>query len=167
LSDSELAVIAAQLGSDVPFFLSSGQALVVGRGDIVQPITLEIPWTFGLVIPDIHVNTAQAYSTLGITGEHPGNNLVDIIRRGVNNQEVMRNSLRNDFEQSVFAQHPVLQGIKSHLLEAGALYAAMSGSGSTIYGLFTSVESAALALRPLSNHRNYICHAVPTSFVLP
>lgn len=167
VSDNDLAAIAAGLGSDVPFFLSHGQALIGGRGDIVQPVTIDVPWTFGLVIPDIHVNTAAAYSTLGITGEQHGNNLVDIIRRGVDNQEVMRSSLINDFERSVFTQHPVLQAIKTHLLDAGATYAAMSGSGSTIFGLFTSVESATIALRPLSKHRTYICHAVSTSFVFP
>lgn len=167
VSDDDLTTIAAQLGSDVPFFLSHGQALIVGRGDIVQPVTINLPWTFGLVVPDIHVNTALAYSTLGITGEQRGNDLVDIVRRGVDNQEVMQRNLKNDFERSVFLQHPVLQEIKTHLLDAGAGYASMSGSGSTIFGLFTSVESAEEALGPLSIHRTYICHAVSTSFVYP
>ena len=149
--------IALTLGSDVPFFLTRSIALVEGRGEHITPLDLPSPWWVVLVLPGIHVNTATAYSTLGITSGKQQSDLVENYRNALTDNSIMQACFTNDFEPAVFAQHPELATIKQRLLDTHATYAAMSGSGSTMYGLYTSVEIATAACRELSDLTTHLC----------
>lgn len=170
LNDSllrRLQPLTLQLGSDVPFFLHQRVALVEGRGERITPLPITFPWIILLVCPRLHINTAHAYSTLGITCGKPGSNLVDKLRNTVDIQEIKQDDFINDFERSVFLQHPVLADIKRTLIDNHAIYASMSGSGSTMFGLYTSVENAAMAQSAFTSMDTYICHPVHAPFLRP
>lgn len=162
-----LEPLTQQLGSDVPFFLQAGVALVEGRGERVTPLECTFPWTVLLVCPGLHVNTALAYSTLGITSGKPGSDLVDKLRKSIDNQGLMQDHFVNDFEASVFVQHPMIKAIKHTLIDNQAIYASMSGSGSTVFGLYTSVENAKKAQQAFPTMDTYICHLANAQFLLP
>ena len=137
LSDAELARYAARLGSDCAFFVYNRPMFASGRGEVLEEYDLcggpagTLPFRVELVIPEgISVSTAQAYG--GITPGLPARPLRDVLR----NPECWREQLVNDFEPSVFALHPELAAIKEALYRRGAFYAAMSGSGSALFGLF-------------------------------
>lgn len=152
--------VAASLGSDVPFFLQYGTALVQGRGEHIRYLESSFPWVVLLICPGLHVNTASAYSTLGITGEQPHGDMLDAWKKAVAGKALIPSSFANSFESVVFAQHPVLTTIKADLYHRGAHFASMSGSGSTMYGLFTSVEKAVKAQSEFVGMTTYICHPV-------
>ena len=160
----ELEPLAQSLGSDVPFFLRYGVAHVSGRGEVIQVLDSQFPWTVLLVCPGIHVNTAAAYSTLRITGEQPHGNLAKSWSHAIADKVVRPSEFKNDFERSVFIEHPILATIKNSLYENGANYASMSGSGSTMYGLFTDVEKAVEAQQALQGLQTYICGPVTEDF---
>jgi 4-diphosphocytidyl-2-C-methyl-D-erythritol kinase len=156
-SHQRLADIALSLGSDVPFFLTRSVALVEGRGEIITPLDVPSPWWVVLVLPGIHVNTAQAYSTLGITGGKAQTDLVEKYRKSLIDNSSMQEDFTNDFERAVFQQHPALATIKQRLLDTTATYAAMSGSGSTMFGLYTTVDNATSAISNLSDLETRLC----------
>lgn len=157
ISDAELHTMAASIGSDVPFFLHGGSALVEGRGEHITPVHLTLPYHVVLVLPGLHVETAGAYRGVTPRGEHPVRDLV----KDVESIDLTCEHIQNDFERSVFAQHPVLQDIKHRLLAHGATYAAMSGSGSTMYGLFTSVDNVDLLRASFPGMDVYVCRVAP------
>jgi 4-diphosphocytidyl-2-C-methyl-D-erythritol kinase len=131
------ADLAAQLGSDVPFFLHGGTALGLGRGEELYPLP-DLPAGRGLlVVPNVHSSTAEAYRDLSptLTSIRLQNKL-DSFQR-----EVWRAGVDgNDFEEVVFARHPELKRIKERLCRLGAKPAAMTGSGSAIFGIFADPE---------------------------
>lgn len=133
LSWGEMHHYARQLGSDCSFFITNRPAFAEGKGDTYESINLGLSNYFiVLVYPNIHVNTGTAYSL--VTPAKPARSLeTDILELPI---EQWKNHIHNDFEKSVFAAHPKLKTIKEKLYTEGAVYAAMSGSGSTIYGLF-------------------------------
>lgn len=133
LTDAELERLAAELGSDVPFFIRNSPQLCTGRGKIMSPISLEISGKWlAIVKPDVGVSTAEAYAGATPCGE-AGLSLPDVVRRSV---EEWRELLRNDFEVSVFARHPEIAAVKRLMYDSGAVYASMSGSGSAVFGIF-------------------------------
>jgi len=104
-----------------------------GRGEILSPIGLDLDQLhLVLLFPNIHVATAEAYA--GITPAIPDRYLTELILEPV---EQWKHLIVNDFEKSVFSQHPILQHMKQGLYDSGAIYASMSGSGSSLFGLFT------------------------------
>lgn len=132
---AEMERHAAKLGADCAFFITAEPAFATGIGDQLVPAdnargNLHGYWIV-LVHPDIAVCTAQAYA--GITTQKPEKSCRDIVRQPI---ETWRNELRNDFEETVFRTHPLLGEIKEQLYSSGAVYAQMSGSGSTIFGIF-------------------------------
>ena len=133
LDDSLLEDYAAQLGSDCPFFIKNQPALATGTGTDLKPISLDLSGMHLLVInPGIHVGTKEAYA-----GVHPSPSDQDLEALLLSKDfGAWKRALVNDFEKTVFALHPSLAEIKSQLYEMGAQYAAMSGSGSTLFGLF-------------------------------
>lgn len=132
ISQQQLIQYALQLGSDCPFFIINQPCIGTGRGGELQPITLPLTgYTVVLVNPGIHVNTGWAFKQ--ITPAQPVQSLATIIQQPVN---TWKYTLINDFELPVTNAHPELQTIKDQLYNLGAVYAAMSGSGSTFYGLF-------------------------------
>lgn len=133
LSDGLLAEYASRLGSDCAFFIYNCPMFGSGRGEVLEPFKLDLQGLeLRVVIPDgIHVSTADAYR--GITPRIPDKPLKTVLSQPV---ETWRTDLVNDFEQTVFAKYPGLAVQKAKLYADGALYAAMSGSGSSLYGLF-------------------------------
>ncbi|MDZ4746301.1 MAG: 4-(cytidine 5'-diphospho)-2-C-methyl-D-erythritol kinase [bacterium] len=162
-----LAPYSKLLGSDVTFFLNPGVALVQGRGEIITSLEIELPWIVLLVFPGLHLSTQEMYSTLGITCEQPIANLISSLMQAVENPRAMPNDFTNDFEPIVFKRYPQLASIKSELYAQGAVYASMSGSGSTMYGLYTSVENAEAAQTYFASLPTYICRPVDASFLIP
>lgn len=132
MSQDEMIGYAAKLGADCPFFILSRPAYAEGIGEKLEPVALNLSgWYIGIVRPDIPVSTREAFAL--ITPQKPGMNCRDIVALPV---EEWKGLLANDFEQSVFALHPEIGAIKDRLYGLGAAYAAMSGSGSSVFGLF-------------------------------
>lgn len=138
IGSERLCTLAAKLGADCPFFIDNRPAFATGIGDCLTPLDFNplAGHKLLLVKPDEAVSTAEAYG--GITPRERRNdiepcNLAEAVARPV---EEWARLIVNDFEATVFAKHPRLAAIKQTLYDAGALYAAMSGSGSTIYGIF-------------------------------
>jgi len=132
LTEDQLLAYAARLGSDCPFFIKNKPCLASGRGEILKPISLDLSaYSFLLVHPGIHVSTALAFSQ--VIPAVPERSLEEIIAAPIN---TWTSGLINDFEAPVLRQHPELAPIKEKLLAEGALYAAMTGSGSSFFGIF-------------------------------
>ena len=148
LSNRDLMVMARDLGADVPFFLFGSSAIATGIGDVLQAISIHPKLWFLLVTPDIQISTAWAYQNVrrGLT-----NGTVNItIPSCINDIAEIIAILSNDLEKVVLPRFPILQDIKDALRNHGALGCLMSGSGSTVFGLFTSEEKARLALGQLN-----------------
>lgn len=131
LDDFFLEEYASQLGSDCPFFIENTPKIARGRGEILEPIDLSLKGTYLVLInPGIHVGTKEAYA--GVSPAPPKVQLEEVLA----DRSRWRNELVNDFEPNIFRNYPEIAGIKSKLYESGAFYAAMSGSGSSVFGLF-------------------------------
>ena len=138
LSEAELVALAASLGSDCAFFVYNRPMLGTGRGEVLTPIDLDLSsYDVQVVIPEgISVSTAEAYRGLQRPAVAPGGMKLSLPPIFSHPVAEWKDLLVNDFESSVFARHPALAEIKGALYEEGALYAAMSGSGSALYGIF-------------------------------
>ncbi len=134
ISWGEMHNYARQLGSDCSFFISNKPAYAEGRGDRYESMNLDLSnYYIAIIYPHIHINTGKAYS--GVTPEQPLRSLEnDILNLPI---EQWREFIKNDFEKSVFKQYPEIKNIKEKLYSLGAVYAAMSGSGSSVFGLFS------------------------------
>ncbi|MGE0587391.1 MAG: 4-(cytidine 5'-diphospho)-2-C-methyl-D-erythritol kinase [Cyclobacteriaceae bacterium] len=133
LSVDRLKNYAAQLGSDCSFFIEDNPMLGSGRGEVLAPINVSLKGKHIIVVkPDVHISTVEAYQ--GITPTIPNRDVKGIVE---NTQiEGWREVLVNDFEVSVFRQHPIIAEIKKYFYDAGAIYASMSGSGASVFGIF-------------------------------
>lgn len=132
LSDEKLESYAAKLGSDCPFFIRNRPVFTFGKGDEFENITLKLKDYFLVLIkPRMHINTAEAYSW--INPQKQETSLKELIKLPV---KQWKEAIENDFEKPVFERHPSIRNIKSRLYKLGAIYASMSGSGSTVYGIF-------------------------------
>jgi 4-diphosphocytidyl-2-C-methyl-D-erythritol kinase len=147
--------IARELGSDVPFFLLGGRAAGLGRGTELYPLPDLKPAPCALLTPSIHVSTAKAYGSLGrgqLTTELLQNN-IDSFQAGV--WEAGRVAGCNDFEEAVFREHPRLRALKRSLIQLGADPALMSGSGSSIFGMFSSRAEVTRAVKSFGKEAVY------------
>lgn len=134
LSQQQLINYAARLGADCPIFILNHPAYAEGIGERLQPIEVNLSgYYLAVVRPDIPVPTKEAFSL--IKPQKPLKNCRTIVSQPI---ETWRDELINDFEQSVFALHPELREVKEWLYRIGAVYAAMSGSGSALFGIFRS-----------------------------
>jgi 4-diphosphocytidyl-2-C-methyl-D-erythritol kinase len=132
ISTNQLINYALQLGSDCPFFIINKPCFATGRGEILEEIKIDLSnYSFVLINPKIHINTAWAFSQL--LQAIPEISIREIINQPV---ETWKSILKNDFENAVLIKHPSLNIIKQTLYNSGALYASMSGSGSSFYGIF-------------------------------
>jgi 4-diphosphocytidyl-2-C-methyl-D-erythritol kinase len=132
LTREQLSGYASRLGSDCSFFLDPAPALGSGRGEILEPVAVSLKGLYLVIVsPVVHVSTADAYA--GVTPGPPREDLRKTLARPVGE---WKDNLVNDFEKSIFKRFPELAGIKERLYDAGALYASMSGSGSSVFGLF-------------------------------
>ena len=131
-SNAELAEIAATIGADCPFFIYNTPTLATGIGTDFTPISLDLKgYKIAVVKPQVSVPTAQAYS--GVTPTIPPTPLCELINTPISQWQ---SHIKNDFEDSIFPLHPIVKDIKQQLIEMGAIYASMSGSGSAVYGIF-------------------------------
>ncbi|MDP2807554.1 MAG: 4-(cytidine 5'-diphospho)-2-C-methyl-D-erythritol kinase [bacterium] len=144
LGDSELHRLALELGSDVPYFLTGGTALVTGRGENIKPLEWKQTCHFVIVFPGFGVSTAWAYKNLKISlTKEPGFSKMtncDVLLGP--DPEPLSKFLYNDLEKAVFPSHPQIEQIKQQLVQNGALGALMSGSGSSVFGIFPDPGSA-------------------------
>jgi len=132
LSDEQLIQYATQLGADCAFFILSRPCYAEGIGEKMRPIDLSLKgYYIGVVRPEIPVSTKEAFSR--IHPHYPTQNCYKSVMQPI---ETWRETLVNDFEESVFALYPEIGTIKQRLYDMGAIYAAMSGSGSALFGLF-------------------------------
>jgi 4-diphosphocytidyl-2-C-methyl-D-erythritol kinase len=153
LSIETLIDYALELGSDCPFFIINKPAFARGRGEILQSIPLDLSsYRFVLVNPGIHVNTGWAFSQLNFDDARTvAGKIQQIILRPVIE---WKEKLYNDFEPVVFEKYPEIKQIKATLYDLGAVYASMSGSGSTVFGIFNN--SSFPALKGFENYKVFI-----------
>ncbi|WP_075349377.1 4-(cytidine 5'-diphospho)-2-C-methyl-D-erythritol kinase [Algoriphagus marinus] len=131
LDDFFLEEYAAELGSDCAFFVENTPKIATGRGEILEHIDLDLKGTHLVLInPLIHIGTKEAYA--GVSPALAKTNLKEVLA----DRSRWKDELINDFEESIFPNHPEIAEIKKRLYDAGAFYAAMSGSGSSVFGLF-------------------------------
>ena len=151
LSKNRLAQIASQLGSDCPFFIYNTPMFASGRGEILEPYPLDLTgYHIEVVTPGIHISTPEAYKGVDeikfLSEPSAGSIAGSIAAASVGLKERIsdgighwRENVVNDFEAYAFAKYPILAQIKQSLYERGAVYAAMTGSGSALYGIFPNI----------------------------
>lgn len=132
ITTDKLEEYATRLGADCPFFIKNKPVFATGIGNIFKPIQLSLKGYYIILVkPDIFVSTREAFSK--IKPCKPDKCVMDIIHQDIH---TWKTELRNDFEESVFSIHPELAAIKDKLYDLGAIYASMSGSGSSLFGIF-------------------------------
>jgi len=156
INDEHLLSLATELGADVPFFLLGKAAYGTGKGEILAPISIYNGYYILLVLPEMKISTIWAYKNLNLTLT---SKYADYKFRVFRFQDLDLSEFRaefyNDFENSVFKAHSVLGKLKSKLYDEGASFAAMSGSGAVIFGLFDTEETRAHAFK--SMNKDYHC----------
>lgn len=140
IPEEQLISDALCLGSDCPFFIRNTPQYATGRGERMTPVSLDLSdYSIQLICPEVHISTRQAFSM--IKPKAAAFDLKEISNRDIKSWKGL---IENDFERPVFSAHPELGEIKSQLYAQGAIYASMSGSGSTIYGIFPKGEKATI-----------------------
>ncbi|MFC4261746.1 4-(cytidine 5'-diphospho)-2-C-methyl-D-erythritol kinase [Ferruginibacter yonginensis] len=153
LGNEKLMQYALQLGSDCPFFVLNQPSFATGRGEILTPTTIDLSgYHFVIVNPSIHVNTGAAFKALNVAAMG-SKNLQENVQADIT---TWKNTIVNDFEVPVFQQHPAIAIIKETLYQQGAIYSAMSGSGSTVFGIFKDAPS----LNNFKFPAHYFCEVV-------
>lgn len=142
ISTEKLQEYSAQLGSDCAFFVNGGMQICSGRGEITRPINNYLKGYFIVLINlGIHVSTKEAFSNVTPQKERVG--IASILEKPMNK---WKDELKNDFEDSVFPLYPQLKDLKESLYKLGAVYASMSGSGSTMFGVFKKQQQLNLSI---------------------
>lgn len=149
ISEEELRHMALQLGSDCPFFLYNRPCYAEGRGEVISPITLNLSnWNIILIKPPFPIPTAKAFQ--GIVPKEPAFKVRDVVQAPV---ETWRGRLVNDFEAPLIPAFPQIQWLRDALYDAGCTYASLSGSGSTVFGLFREANRNDIALNVTAMHK--------------
>lgn len=134
LDNKSLESYARRLGSDCAFFIQNHPLYCLEKGDVFSPIQVDLAGYYILLVyPNLAISTAEAYA--GVRPHVPDVSLFDQLQMPI---DTWRESIHNDFEDSLFQKNTVLPQIKQQLYDAGAVYASMSGSGSTVYGIFNA-----------------------------
>jgi 4-diphosphocytidyl-2-C-methyl-D-erythritol kinase len=137
LAGKELEKYASSLGSDCTFFIKNKPCIASGKGEILEPVELDLSvYKIVLVNPGIHIDTTWAFKN--ITSQSNRISLKEIITQPIGKWKEV---LTNDFEIPIFKNFPEIEKIKTSLYECGAIYASMTGSGSTVYGIFPKDDS--------------------------
>ena len=132
LSDNDLIEYARKLGSDCAFFIQNKPVYAFNKGDEFEAIDLDLStYEIKVEYPDIHIGTAEAYA--GVSPKHSTKNIKELIITPI---EIWKNEVKNDFEESIFSNHPAIKDLKEKMYNYGAVYASMTGSGSAVYGVF-------------------------------
>jgi 4-diphosphocytidyl-2-C-methyl-D-erythritol kinase len=161
-SDKRVQSLAEKIGSDVPFFLEGGTAYGTGKGEILKKVHLTADYHVLLILPDIKISTLWAYKNLNLALTRKKH---DYKFKGFTIQNLdlshFRSEFYNDFENLVFKHHPQLAIVKSELYDLEADFVSLSGSGSAMYGLFSSLSKAEEASDVLNHRFNaQICRPV-------
>lgn len=152
LDSGQLAALAARLGADCPFFVHNRPLMATGTGNVFAPVQVRLTGKALLLVkPDVAVSTREAYAR--VTPRPSEVPIPQILQQPVEQWGAM---LHNDFEPSAFAAHPELAAIKRQLTAAGALYASMSGSGSSLFGIFERVKLAEEAAKHFAHTLHYV-----------
>jgi 4-diphosphocytidyl-2-C-methyl-D-erythritol kinase len=134
LSTNDMMDYARQLGADCAFFIENKPLFAFEKGDQFESIKLDLSaYTIVLVMPPVHVSTSEAYR--GVKPAPVKESLYDLIAEPI---KEWKHFIKNDFEESVFKNHPEIRGVKAALYDAGAIYASMSGSGASVFGIFNN-----------------------------
>ncbi len=142
LNDEQLINYALQLGSDCPFFILNKPVFATGRGEIMTPVTVDLSeYKFLIVNPGIHISTKEAFSNL--IPVVPTKSVNEIVKQPVIS---WKDELVNDFEKPLFKLYPEIEALKQSMYNAGSIYTSMSGSGSTVFGLFPKNNTIKLSL---------------------
>ena len=152
LDQAELIRIASQIGADVAFFLRGGTQLAEGIGDILTPLRLPETFTLLLICPPVHISTSWAYQEFNLTKRKTGYKFRDLFE----SHRIHWELFENQFESVVFPAYPEIGTIKSRLQKAGAIYAGLSGSGSTVFGTFINRREAEIARQLFINDTSFI-----------
>lgn len=156
-SENELSEIALQLGSDVPYFLKEGAAFAQGRGEKLEYFDYQLNCPILLVNPNIHIPTPWAFNELNrSTGKKQGTNFKSLLEKNIPFDDFGQ-YFKNDFEEVVFKQYPEIERIKAIMLKNGATFASLSGSGSTIYGLYRDIETLENSCKHFHNYQIFKC----------
>lgn len=135
LTSQQLINLALKLGADCPFFTINMPCVGKGVGEILEPISISLKGYYLVLLnPNIHVSTANAFSAI-----KPKRPVIAVNEIIIKPKETWRALLKNDFEESVFSQFPVIESFKESLYNDGAFYASMSGSGASVYALFENI----------------------------
>ena len=135
-----LSKLALELGSDVTYFLNPVPSYAESRGEILNSLNIEIPYPILLVNPGIKIDTAWAFKK--IKPSNPIKKLSDIFQEGSIDLNNLKEYVKNDFEEAMFNEFPLLKQIKEELYKQGAEFSLMSGTGSTVYGIFSNLQKA-------------------------
>ncbi len=160
----ELHSIAEDLGSDVPFFLYGGTAMGTGRGELIEPINDVSAENMVIVTPPVAVSTAEAFFGLNAPAltMDKRSRILPVCRSEALTLDPRRTALINDFEGMVFLAHPEIAWAKTALLERGAVNAAMSGSGASVFAIFDNIETRQTAIKALDVESTWRKFAVAT-----
>lgn len=140
MSYQNLFDCALRLGSDVPYFLNPVPAYAESRGEKLYPIRFELPYPILIVNPGINVKTSWAFSM--VNPEKPLKDLRTLLGEGLIDFDKMNALIKNDFETIVFQHYPIIKKLKNELIELGANFAMMTGTGASIYGIFSNLQKA-------------------------
>ncbi|OGU58244.1 MAG: 4-(cytidine 5'-diphospho)-2-C-methyl-D-erythritol kinase, partial [Ignavibacteria bacterium RBG_13_36_8] len=146
---NRLLDLALELGSDVPFFLNPKPSIGKSRGEVLEEINFKMNGTMLIINPNIHISTKEAFQN--IIPREPEYSYENIVKIWNENPSRIKQILRNDFEKNIFHKYSVIEQIKKELYKSGAIYALMSGSGSTVFGIFNDRESALIAINNFPN----------------
>ena len=162
--NKDLNEIAATLGSDVPFFLTGGIAIGTGRGEVIEPILDAQPQMMLIVTPRVRVSTRTAFERINASTLTNGDlkRILRDCRTDAKLLDLRQTALTNDFEASVFAAYPEVQRVKQTLIELGAVNAAMSGSGASVFAIFDKTETRQAAIKALDLESTWRKFAVAT-----
>ena len=163
-SNAVLCQIAADLGSDVPFLVEGGTALLKGRGEVLEPLSWEGTAFYVLAYPEVEVSTAWAYEQVAasLTENSPYFSFIISLSGGCVGHDRLFEVLENDFIPVVERTYPIVADLRSQLGRMGARATSMSGSGSTVYGIFDDRNTASQAQDALQRRgfRSFLCQSV-------
>ncbi|MEN9612986.1 MAG: hypothetical protein RLZZ628_3800 [Bacteroidota bacterium] len=150
LSNDELKDFARQLGSDCAFFIENRPVFCYDKGDQFEDFSLDLKGKYVVLVnPDIHISTAEAYA--GVSPKKPEISLKEALMQPIVSWKKI---IKNDFEKKLLISYPTIADIKESLYQSGAIYASMTGSGSTVYGIFDN-ESESLKIDIKTHFPNF------------
>ncbi|HKX82939.1 MAG TPA: 4-(cytidine 5'-diphospho)-2-C-methyl-D-erythritol kinase [Pyrinomonadaceae bacterium] len=163
-SISDLHLISAELGSDVPYFLHGGTAIGTGRGELIESIDDVDAKFMVIVTPDVVVHTREAFAGLNAPSltKSKSETILNVCRLELESLDLLHPVLKNDFETAIFAAYPEIERVKNTLVDLGAQQALMSGSGASVFGIFDNEQTRQQAIKALDEHVNWRVFAVAT-----